>query len=391
MDHEFDIFLSHAFEDKDEVVRPLADALEKRGLKVWFDEAILQPGDSLSSKIDAGLSRARYGVVILSDAFFSKNWPKYELSGLKAREINGEKVIIPIWHKIDLEDVLKFSPPLADMLAFKSADSSVDEIADDLAQMVNPEQHSRWLINTAKRIFLNLDKTEHQGAGYDYWPGGGLRTLYEHLLTFVNYRQFVANCPIDIWVSGPHTKSDLCLSSPDSFGHYNPKFVQWLYSNASFVLGSKAFVRATQGLYDRFLSDLVTLYYSAYQYLRLNPYLLKGLTEEFLVHLENKDTPPQHYWGISWLDASEEPDNPYAILIDRLGDCNRGSSAVYFWVRRHIDKTDEHFFSLLSLAFMTYGDYTNHNTFTDWSIPNPNQGEQDEADQLPARAGDEAQ
>lgn len=95
----FDYFISHASEDKDEIVRPLAEGLSKRGVRVWYDEFSLTIGDSLRQSIDRGLASSRYGIVVLSPSFFAKNWPTYELNGLTARQMMGQKVILPIWHK----------------------------------------------------------------------------------------------------------------------------------------------------------------------------------------------------------------------------------------------------------------------------------------------------
>lgn len=115
---EFDIFISHASEDKELVARPLYKALVAKGWKVWFDEVELELGDSLRRKIDEGLSKCRYGVVILSPSFFQKEWPRRELDGLVARETaSGKKAILPIWHNIDHGGVAKHSPTLADRYA----------------------------------------------------------------------------------------------------------------------------------------------------------------------------------------------------------------------------------------------------------------------------------
>lgn len=73
---KFDVFISHATEDKETLVRPLALALAQHGFKVWYDEFELKLGDSLSKSIDHGLVSSAYGIVILSKAFFSKNWPQ---------------------------------------------------------------------------------------------------------------------------------------------------------------------------------------------------------------------------------------------------------------------------------------------------------------------------
>jgi TIR domain len=72
----WDVFISHASEDKDEFVRPLAAALQASGLLPWYDESALTVGDSLRGKIDEGLAKSRYGIVILSHPFFAKRWPQ---------------------------------------------------------------------------------------------------------------------------------------------------------------------------------------------------------------------------------------------------------------------------------------------------------------------------
>ena len=136
-DAGFDVFISHASEDKAEVARPVYHALRKRGFRVWFDEAELALGDGLRRKIDEGLSRCRFGVVILSESFFRKEWPQRELDGLVAREMESSvKAILPVWHNVTQATVAEFSPPLADRLAIttnEGIDSVVEEIVKVLA------------------------------------------------------------------------------------------------------------------------------------------------------------------------------------------------------------------------------------------------------------------
>lgn len=133
---EFDVFISHASEDKDEVVRPLAEALKQGGLVVWYDEFELRIGDSLRRKIDSGLARSRFGVVVLSQEFFRKGWPNYELDGLVTRAVSGEQVLLPIWHNITKKEVIQHSPSLADKLARSTATHTVEEIAAEIIEVV---------------------------------------------------------------------------------------------------------------------------------------------------------------------------------------------------------------------------------------------------------------
>jgi hypothetical protein len=109
---EFDVFVSHATEDKDAIVRPLAEALQERGLKVWYDEFELRVGDSLRRKIDVGISRSRFGIVVLSRPFFAKGWSQYELDGLVTMAVSGKQVLLPLWHEISKDEVIRQSPSL---------------------------------------------------------------------------------------------------------------------------------------------------------------------------------------------------------------------------------------------------------------------------------------
>jgi len=127
----WDVFISHASEDKSSVVEPLAEALKKRGLKVWYDRWVLTIGDSLRQSIDLGLSESRFGIVVLSQAFFQKNWPRWELDGLVQREIEEQKVILPVWYGVDKNDVTSYSPSLANIVAGTTR-NGIESLADEL-------------------------------------------------------------------------------------------------------------------------------------------------------------------------------------------------------------------------------------------------------------------
>ena len=133
--YEWDVFISHASEDKNGFVRPLADKLQSRGLKVWYDEQTLTLGDSLRRRIDEGLAKSRYGVVVLSPAFFAKAWPQNELDGLVARESSGRKVVLPLWHRLDRDDVARYSPILAGRLAASSA-NGIDFVVNEIQRAI---------------------------------------------------------------------------------------------------------------------------------------------------------------------------------------------------------------------------------------------------------------
>jgi hypothetical protein len=133
----WDVFISHASEDKHTVARPLRDALTRLGVTVWLDETHLRIGHSVRRKIDEGIRSSRFGVVILSQAFFGKGWTNHELDGLVTRTVAGEQSLLPIWHNLSAENVREYSPSLADKIAMSTADYSIDDIAEQIAEVVN--------------------------------------------------------------------------------------------------------------------------------------------------------------------------------------------------------------------------------------------------------------
>ena len=132
-----DVFISHASEDKDEFVRPLANALIELGLNVWYDEMTLRLGDSLRQKIDKGLANSRVGLVVLSPSFIKKGWTNYELDGMVTRTVSGEQILLPIWHNITKQQVVDFSPSLADKVARSTATHTIEEIAQEISELLS--------------------------------------------------------------------------------------------------------------------------------------------------------------------------------------------------------------------------------------------------------------
>lgn len=154
---EYDLFISHASEDKDSIVRRVAEYLRSNGYKIWYDEFTLRVGDSLRASIDLGLLRSRFGIVVLSKSFIAKKWPNYEIDGLFSIEMSGKaKIILPIWHDVTREDVMNFSPTLADRMAIKS-DMTDGEIMQTLAKVIGPPVDPRLRF---RRVWINdLGKT----------------------------------------------------------------------------------------------------------------------------------------------------------------------------------------------------------------------------------------
>lgn len=131
---EYDVFVSHAFEDKESFVDEFVVEMEKIGFKVWYDTQRLQWGDSMRERIDNGLKKSHYGIVVLSPDYIAehKYWTKAELNGLFQLETINGKTILPIWHNLTKKQVVEYSPIIADRKAMTTASMTAEEIATEL-------------------------------------------------------------------------------------------------------------------------------------------------------------------------------------------------------------------------------------------------------------------
>jgi TIR domain len=119
-DKRWDFFICHAFQDAREIAKPLCDALNAKGLLSWYADYSLKAGDNILPLIEFGLARSRFGIVIVSKQFLEMRWNQIELNDLASREVEGKKVILPVWHKIGFRDVYDYSPVLADRVAIST-------------------------------------------------------------------------------------------------------------------------------------------------------------------------------------------------------------------------------------------------------------------------------
>lgn len=136
----WDVFISHASEDKAAVAMPLADELRNYCQRIWLDKWVLSPGDSLRRKIDEGLSKSRFGVVILSHSFFEKEWAQAELDALYTLAVARKRSVVPVWHEITADEVADHSPLLADLLALPTS-KGIETVAEEIARILGCKGH----------------------------------------------------------------------------------------------------------------------------------------------------------------------------------------------------------------------------------------------------------
>ena len=134
----YDVFVSHAWEDKEGFADEFVDELATLGVNVWYDKNKIAWGDSMRAQIDDGLRKSKFGVVVISPNYIAdgKYWTKTELDGLFQLESFNGKTILPIWHNITKKEVMDYSPIIAGRLAMNTASMTPKEIADELVKLL---------------------------------------------------------------------------------------------------------------------------------------------------------------------------------------------------------------------------------------------------------------
>ena len=139
---EYDVFISHASEDKEAFVEPLIAELRGLGLRVWYDLDQIRLGDDFRVKMDEGLRRSRFGVVVLSPSF-SKYWTESELSALFQQEqAFDQKRILPVFHGLTPKEVVTQWPLLSARAAVPSSEGPA-EVARRIAAAVRDSPSPR--------------------------------------------------------------------------------------------------------------------------------------------------------------------------------------------------------------------------------------------------------
>lgn len=138
---QYDVFISHAWEDKEGFVDELVSEMRKEGIVVWYDTTQMAWGDSMRQRIDDGLKKSKFGVVVLSPNYIAedKYWTKAELNGLFQLESVNGKILLPIWYNLNKKDVMDFSPVIADKKAITTASMTAQEIAKELSALLQKD------------------------------------------------------------------------------------------------------------------------------------------------------------------------------------------------------------------------------------------------------------
>lgn len=195
---------------------------------------------------------------------------------------------------------------------------------------------------------------------FDYFPNGGMRNWYCHILTFISYRKFSDLIGVPVFVSGPHTASDLNLDSSGSFGHYNKEFVARLRRVMIPGESNIAFRTATQGSYDRCVRPLARIFFVTYRKLTDHPSYLEQEKRRYLALIGAGNLKPYNYekyfyfMNPGFIDSRDDEAYLMKHGFDGGWDGNVVKTCVAFWIRRSIDGTADEFYTGLEKLLQAY-------------------------------------
>jgi RNA-directed DNA polymerase len=131
---DYDVFISHASEDKAEIARPIFEACQRHGIKAFLDEEHIGWGESFTRKINTALGASRTVLAIVTNASVSKEWPVLEINTALSLEVSREKRVVPVM--VGRPDLTKL--PLIRGKDWLTWDGNADKVARELVALLRP-------------------------------------------------------------------------------------------------------------------------------------------------------------------------------------------------------------------------------------------------------------
>jgi hypothetical protein len=216
------------------------------------------------------------------------------------------------------------------------------------------------LTDLVRTAWLNLGDSENHCDEFDYFPNGGMRIFYCHLLSFLDYSRFQELIGVPVFRAGPHTREHLNLDSSTSFGHYNRDFIIRIRRVMIPGADDEEFRRRTQAIYDTNVRGLARIFYVSYHKLKAHPGFLRNEIKSYEAMMKSGSLDSLYYEKYFYFmnPAFIKRHDDQSYLMDNGFDGgwngNVVKTAVAFWIRRSIDGSDEEFFKGLLKLMKTY-------------------------------------
>jgi hypothetical protein len=130
-----DVFLCHAWDDRQGIAKQLHDLLVVAGVKVWFSEKDVQLGQPLMLAIDKGLANSRIGLVLVTPALIAR-LPNEGVAEKELSALLAGNQLVPIVHNTTYAALRNVSPLLASRTGLDTAEDSMEVVAAKIAELV---------------------------------------------------------------------------------------------------------------------------------------------------------------------------------------------------------------------------------------------------------------
>ena len=215
-----DVFISHAYEDKQDFVKPLVKSLDNYSVSYWIDEVEIGWGDSIVGRINEGLSNSKFVLVLLTETFLLKNWTVAEVEAALSSEISTKQIIVLPIMVAESENIFNLFPLLRRKLYLNWSEGT-DNISIKLSKLLKRDFKSEWIgshpAEYSGKVWIqvlkqekNIDKSHKISVRWGPW-------------------QYKASIPSDpnISVTLVHAKGGDGLSIPIFFEIDPPCFVKF--------------------------------------------------------------------------------------------------------------------------------------------------------------------
>ncbi|MBQ9199064.1 MAG: toll/interleukin-1 receptor domain-containing protein [Lachnospiraceae bacterium] len=168
--NRYDVFLSHANADKIAYVEDLKKSFDKLGISVFYDKDSLKWGDNWKNRIFEGLENCNYGVIVISESFFGREWTEKELKTLLSRQNkSGQKIILPILYNTTAKDLQKHHKKLADIQFLDASQYDIKDITIQLANILLTERQNKEQSEDKNSVFASGFKTMNTLSFYRWF------------------------------------------------------------------------------------------------------------------------------------------------------------------------------------------------------------------------------
>ena len=160
MESTQDLFISHAWQDKEQYIRPLTEALAERDITFWLDNLEIAWGDSIVMKINEGLATSNFVLLCLSQAFLHRPWPESELGATLSIQNNSDiKRVLPLI--LNGKDEILARYPLLAGLAYREFSVGTSILADEISTICGHSPREGEIHLTVESVHTHEIETIH--------------------------------------------------------------------------------------------------------------------------------------------------------------------------------------------------------------------------------------